>query len=575
MKHRPIFRLLSFLLLTLLAASSVVTAQTVTATPVSLTFNYQTGNPLPAAQTLAVKISGGTPPTYTVATVGTNTLWLTVTPDSGKLPAALSVRVNPTSLSVGQYLASISVTIAGVATPVDVPVTLNVSAPLPTLTLSTSTLSFASPPMPPAAQAVRLSTSGSPVSFTAAVAGAPWVQISPASGVLVPGAQLPFTVTVDPSNLSPQAKPYTAKITISAPGATTTSKTQTITVSLTVSAVTPTLTTIWPPSIPLNATATTITIRGTNFYSASVAKIVGVSAPLATKLLGNGALEAVVPAALLNTATTLNVIVSNPAPGGDSLPLALTVGGTSVIQAVVNAASMLPGDVSPGELVTLFGADIGPTTPGILVDADIDGYADVSLGTITVSVDGVLAPLVYVSQNQITLLVPYEATIGTGKVLSLTKGAGPAITTNVTISPTAPGIFCLDGSGAGAAAVLNYNATTGQYSVNASGNAAKLGDTIVFYVTGEGDYATGISPRTGLLFPTTISPIPQLNPLPIVNIGGAQATVSYAGPSIGSLLGLLQLNVVIPPGSTTGAAVPLSVNIGGLPSQSGATLAIK
>ena len=574
MKHIPVFRSLTFLFLTLVAASSAITAQTVTVLPVALTFNYQAGNSLPAAQTIAVKISAGTP-TYTVAVAGVSTLWLTVTPDAGKLPATLSARVNPTSLSVGQYLATITVTVAGVAAPVNVPVTLNVSAPLPTLTLSASTLSFAAPPMPPAPQVIRLSASGSPLSFTAAIAGAPWVQISPASGVLVPGAQLPFTVTVDPTSLNPQTLPYTAKITIAAPGASTASKQQTITISLTVSAVTPTLATIWPASLPLNASATTITIRGTNFYSASVAKITGVSAPLATKLLGNDALEAVIPAALLNTATTLNVIVSNPAPGGDSLGLPLTVGAASVIQSVVSAASLQQGAVSPGELITLFGADIGPTTPGILADANNDGFADVTLGAITASVDGVAAPLVYVSQNQITLQVPYEATAGAGKIISVTKGAGPAVTTTVTVSLAAPGVFSLDGSGAGLAAALNYNATTGLYSVNASSNAAKLGDTVVFYVTGEGDYATGVSPRTGLIFPATITPIPQLTPLPVVTIGGAAATVSYAGPSVGSLLGLLQLNVIIPAGSTIGAAVPISVNIGGIPSQAGVTLALK
>ncbi len=574
MNNTLVFGSLRFLVLALLAASSMMTAQTVTALPVALTFNYQVGNALPAAQTIAVKASAGTP-TDTVAISGTNTLWLTVTPDAGKLPATLSARANPTSLSVGQYLATIVVTVTGVATPVSVPVTLNVSAPLPALTLSASTLSFVSPPMPPAAQTIRLSASGSPLAFTAAVASAPWVQVSPASGVLVPGAQLPLSITLDPTLLSPQAAPYTAKITISAPGATTLTKTQTITVSLTVSAVTPTVTTIWPASIALNAAATTITIRGTNFYGASVAKITGVAAALATKLLGNDALEAVIPAALLNTATTLNVIVSNPAPGGDSTALPLSVGAASVIQSVVNAASLQPGNISPGELITLFGANIGPTTPGILADADNDGYADITLGTVTASVDGIAAPLVYVSQNQITLQVPYEVTIGAAKVLSLTNGAGPAITTSVTIAPTAPGIFSLSGSGAGPAAALNFNATTGLYSVNASSNAAKLGDTVVLYATGEGDYATAITPRTGLIFPITITPIPTVLPLPIVTIGGAAATVSYAGPSIGSLLGLLQLNVVVPAGSTTGAAVPISINVGGIASPPGVTLTLK
>ncbi|MEO8126270.1 MAG: IPT/TIG domain-containing protein [Bryobacteraceae bacterium] len=567
-------RLLRFLILTLVAASTAVEAQTVTALPVALTFNYQAGNALPTAQTVAVKISAGTP-AYTVAVTGTNTLWLTVTPDTGKLPATLSARANPTTLAVGQYLATIVITVTGAGSPISIPVTLNVSAPLPALTLSASTLSFAAPPAAPAAQTVRLSTSVSPLSFTAAVASAPWVSISPAGGILVPGAQLPLTVTVDPSSLNPQAAPYTAKITISAPGATTVSKTQTITVSLTVSAVTPALVSIWPSSIPLNASATTITIRGTNFYSASVAKITGVATPLATKLLGNDALEAVIPATLLNTATTLNVVVGNPAPGGDSTSLPLTVGAASVIQAVVNTASLLPGDVSPGELITLFGADIGPGTPGILTDADSDGFADTSLGTMTATVDGIAAPLVYVSQNQITLQVPYEVTQGAGKVLSLTKGASPAITTTVMISPTAPGIFCINGSGTGPMAALNFNATSGMYTVNTSANAAKVGDTIVIFATGEGDYATAISPRTGLIFPPTAPPLPQVNPLPIVNIGGAAATVSYAGPSVGTLLGVVQLNVVVPAGTTLGAAVPVSITIGGVASQAGATIAVK
>jgi len=549
-------------------------AQTVTALPVALTYSYQAGNALPAAQTVAMKISTGTP-AYTVTITGTNTLWLTVTPDTGKLPATLSARANPTSLAVGQYLATIVVTVIGVGTPVSIPVTLNVAAPLPALALSASTLSFAAPPISPAAQTVRLSTSGSPLSFTAAVASVPWLQISPVGGILVPGAQLPITVTVDPSILTPQAAPYTAKITIAAPGATTVSKTQTITVSLTVSAVTPTLSTIWPASIPLNASATTITIRGANFYSASVAKITGVATPLVTKLLGNDALEAVVPATLLNTAATLNVVVGNPAPGGDSTSLPLIVGAASTIQAVVNTASLKPGSVSPGELITLFGADIGPATPGILADTDADGFADTTLGTLTASVDGVPAPLVYVSQNQITLQVPYEAAVGAGKVISLTKGAVPAITTTVTIAATAPGLFCIDGSGAGPAAALNFNATTGIYTVNATANAARLGDTIVLFATGEGDYATTISPRTGLIFPPTVPPLPQVTPLPIVTIGGAAATVSYAGPSVGTLLGVLQLNVVVPAASTIGAAVPVSISIGGVSSQAGATITLK
>src|SRR4051794_24259357 len=140
-------RFTKILLLTLLASAGTMNAQTVTATPSSLTFAYLAGNTLPAAQTVAVKISTGTP-TYTVAITGTNTLWLTATPDTGKLPASLGVRVNPTSLAVGQYTASIVMNVSGVSGPITIPVTLTVSAPLPTLTVSASTLAFVAPPSP-------------------------------------------------------------------------------------------------------------------------------------------------------------------------------------------------------------------------------------------------------------------------------------------------------------------------------------------------------------------------------------------------------------------------------------------
>jgi uncharacterized protein (TIGR03437 family) len=59
-------------------------------------------------------------------------------------------------------------------------------------------------------------------------------------------------------------------------------------------------------------------------------------------------------------------------------------------------------------------------------------------------------------------------------------------------------------------------------------------------------------------------------------IGGADASagVAYAGPIVGSIIGVLQINVVIPAASTTGTQVPVSVTIGGNSTQAGTTLAI-
>jgi trimeric autotransporter adhesin len=303
--------------------------------------------------------------------------------------------------------------------------------------------------------------------------------------------------------------------------------------------------------------------------------VTGIATPLVTNVLGSDVLTAVIPSTMLNMPGTLNVVVSNPAPGGSSSPSPVAVGASPTIQAVVNAASMQAGTVALGELITLFGNNIGPTTPVVLTDANLDGFADTMIASTSVTVDGIAAPLIYASQNQITVQVPYEATLGAGKVISVSQGASPPSTATVTIGAHAPGLFTADGSGAGQLAALNFSVATSLYSVNSSSSAAKAGDTVLLYLTGEGDYAITISPRTGYLVPTNLLTYPQLSPLPTVTIGGVAAVVNYAGPVPGSILGLIQINAVVPVGAGTGAAIPVVVTIGASTTQAGTTLGLK
>jgi uncharacterized protein (TIGR03437 family) len=565
----------SKLLLVCCAASLGIQAQavtpTVTATPANVSFNYQIGASLPAALTVSLKTNAGTP-AFTTSITGTNVLWLTASPDSGKMPGSLSLRANPSSLAVGMYSATVVVNVTGIINPVSIPVTLAVTVVPSTLNLSTSTLTFAAPPNPPASQAVTLSTSGTPISFTAA-SGAAWLTVTPAVGVVLPGEQEALTIAVDATNLVPQTAAYVGKITVSAAGAG--AKAQTITVSLTVNSVKPTITSVWPPTLTVNGGSQVVTIRGTSFYTASVAKLQNVTAPLATTILSSTALLAIVPASLSGAAGTLNVIVSNPAPGGDSVSSAITVGNVPAIQAVVNAASYGFAAVAPGELVTIFGTNIGPSTPASLTITN--GSVDTTLSGVTVTVDGKPAPLIYVSQNQISMQIPYEVTVGTAKAVVVTNGMNPAANSTVTIAAAAPGIFSADGWGSGQAAALNYNAVTTLYSLNSSTNAARIGDTVILYLTGEGNY--NVTPlagttNTGYVVPLALNPLPQLNPLPTVTIGGAAAVVAYAGPLPGSIIGLLQINATVPVGSTTGVAAPVVVTIGGIATQSNATIAV-
>ncbi len=563
-------------------APACLHAQTVTATPATLTISYLIGNPLPAAQSVSVRLSTGTA-TYTATNAQG---WLVVSPPAGTLPATLSMQVNPSTLPAGTYTDTVTVTVTGVSTPTTIGVTLIVSAQPSGITASPSTLSFIVPPDPPASQSITLTTTGAPVPFTV-TAGAKWMTVSPTAGVVLPGEELVLTISVNATGLAPQTAPYTGKLTIvSSNGGSAQSGTLNLTISLTVNTAAPTITSVFPSTLPVSQNPVTITIRGSGFYSSTVAGLSGLTAPLATKLLSSNALLATIPASELATPTTLNLFVTNPPPGGSSTMFSVPVADTPVLLASVNAASYSTNsttttpNVSAGELMTLFGTNIGPVTPADMTTSGPD-QVSTSLAGVSVTVDGYAAPLLYVSQNQVSIQTPYEvSTSDSTQQISLVNGTAPAATMPIAIAASSPGIFSSNGTGSGQAAALNYNSTTGQYTLNSQSNPANIGSTVILYITGAGAYpgstasALGVSSLTGLLLPPTTSPLPQAATTPTVTIGGTAATVSYSGAIPGSLLGLVQLNVTVPTGATTGNAVPVTVTSGSGSAQTTMTLAI-
>ncbi len=558
----------------MLSGALAQTTPTVSVTPAALNFSYVIGNALPAAQTASVRITPASLAPYTATNVQP---WLIVSPPSGVLPASLSVQVNPTSLSVGVYTDTITVDVTGVASPVTVAVTLTVAAPSSGITPTPLTMSFSSPPTS-STGTITLTTTGAPVSFTV-TAGAKWMTVTPAAGVVLPGQEFPLTVTVNSTGLAPQATPYTGKVTIvpstSGSGSSSTGS-QNVTVGYTVNTAAPTITSFFPATLPVSSTPVTLTIRGTGFYSATLAGLTGLTAPLPTKVLNSNALLATIPASELAAPGTLALFVQNPPPGGSSSTTSVPVADTPALDAAVDAASYTPvNTVSPGELVTLFGANIGPITPAGMTTTT-PGYVDTTLSGVSVTVDGIAAPMLYVSRTQVSIQIPFEVTPGANKQIALNNGGSAAPNLAVTVAATNPAIFTANGSGAGQAAALNYNSVTTAYSLNSIANPALIGGTVVLYLTGAGDYDTGGSTTslvTAELLPLA-SPPPTFASPPVVTIGGVNASVTYAGAVPGSLLGLVQLNVQIPTGASTGNASPVSVAIGGVTTQTGITLAL-
>lgn len=569
MSLRALFTSLGLTLLALPSFSQ--TTSTLTATPSSLSFTWIEGAALPAPQTLAVK-AGSSTAAYTTAISPLGTQWITLTPSSGSLPAAVSVLVNPSGLPIGTYAAAIQFTAAGFSSPLTVTVTLAVEAALPTLAISSSTLSFSTPPNPPAAQTLVLTTTGGPVPFTAAVQSAAWMTVSPTSGVVLPGAPITLTVSVNNSGLTPSSTAYSGKIAITATGVPSSNAQQVVAVSLLVNALTPTVASLYPSAALVGSGSLTVTVTGTGFYSGTTVVAATSPTPLKTTYVNPTTLLAVLPSTDLAAAGPLNIEAVNPAPGGTSNPAVFTVSATPVVQAVVSAASYAAGAVSPGEFVTLFGTGIGPATPAGMVVSS--GYASTTVENVSVTIDGQAAPIIYLSANQITVQVPYTVTIGLAKAVAVNNNGtisnGAVDTTNV-----APGLFTLAGNGIGQCAALTFSMKSGTFSVNGTASPALVGDILVFYLTGEGIYDLTPSPATGYIIPSNLNPLPQLNPLPAVTIGGAAATVQYAGPVAGGMLGLLQINAVVPAGATLGNATPVSITIGSGTTQIGATVATK
>jgi uncharacterized protein (TIGR03437 family) len=175
----------------------------------------------------------------------------------------------------------------------------------------------------------------------------------------------------------------------------------------------------------------------------------------------------------------------------------------------------------------------------------------------------VAAPLLYVSASQVNAVAPYGVT-GSTKVQVMYQGTASNILT-LPVQPATPGILTLDRSGFGGGAILNQD-----LSVNTPANPAAAGSVVVIYCVGGG--ATNPASADGAVIGV---PAPVLTQAATVTIGGMNAQVLYSGAVSYSIAGLTQINAIVPPGLTAHGQVPVVVGIGGVPSQSGVTVAIQ
>lgn len=204
---------------------------------------------------------------------------------------------------------------------------------------------------------------------------------------------------------------------------------------------------------------------------------------------------------------------------------------------IVNAATNIPGPLAPLGLVSIYGQDLSVVTRAITPDDVRNELLPTSLiGTgVSVSIDFVTVPILFVSPNQINFLIPGNVRPGVRKLQVLNNGkAGPRV--DIEIADTSPGLFRM-----GEGEVI---ATHADGALITAESPAVPGEVIVIYAAGLGATQPAVS---GLTIPKAAAMISArsefavlLNDTPV-----ADSEILYAGLTPG-FAGLYQINCRLP-----------------------------
>jgi uncharacterized protein (TIGR03437 family) len=271
-------------------------------------------------------------------------------------------------------------------------------------------------------------------------------------------------------------------------------------------------------------------------------------------------------AALVYSARYPNQTVAQAVGLDQTTSLVHAAGPTGIVSGIAPAqtptirvfglVSMAGGETSgraaAGEMVSIYGPHIGPAVP-VAGAANSAGALPTTLGGVQVLLPGAEASLLYVSDSQIDVILPYSSTPVTVQIVN---GGNTSPTFPVETPQALPQVFR---NADGSAEALNQDG-----SVNSSSNRAKAGSLVTIWAT-----ATSYLPVTPGQITTTASNSCasqcQMNVYGSVVPGpfAEQATVVYAGASPGFASGFTEIVFQVPasiPSSYFNLYFNLSVN---------------
>ena len=245
--------------------------------------------------------------------------------------------------------------------------------------------------------------------------------------------------------------------------------------------------------------------------------------------------DAIVAQRPYSTLRPFAVVPAGPPPAG-------------TVTCIANAADYGPDRVAPGEVISIFGNRIGPEHPANL-QFDSTGKVATQLAGISVTADGLPAPILFADPGQVNLVLPFgirtpDLPQSLGSVRIALRRDGALIASfDKPLYSTHPAAFSADRSGVGLLAALNQDG-----SVNSPANPAAPGEVISIFATGLG--AETPQPADG-----DHPPMPATQPVAEASgyVNGVPARIEYIGNAPTLVHGVVQINVRLPaPNPPTG-----------------------
>ena len=299
---------------------------------------------------------------------------------------------------------------------------------------------------------------------------------------------------------------------------------------------------------------------------------------------GNIPIRFTVNLAPVATPTSVTVAIVNGTDAAAFSGGIILLGATPLISAtekVQNGASFVNGQaVAPGSLVSIFGNNFAsvPFTPAAGLPLPF------VLAGVSVTFNGIPAPMVHVIQSvaghpagtdQINVQVPWNLLPaipnGTAQVIVTRNGlSSPAVT--IPITSAAPGLFFLQPDLAGVLRPVAFDANyvwafpAGAYA-GVNSHAVKIGSPLVLLATGLGPVT--VTPDNGAPSPLNST----TTTMPTILIGNVPAQILFSGLFPG-YAGVYQVNVTVAPGTPTGNAVPLQIQMNGITTSNQLEIAV-